>query len=87
VEGKYPIKTKEMVWQKAENAYVLLDGKTNQNITVDPISFLVWMQCDGKTSLDQITEIFAIGGNHDIVKAAVKGVVEKLEASGLITWV
>jgi hypothetical protein len=85
-EMKFPVKTKELTWQKTESAYILIDKETNKNLTLDPISFLVWVQCDGKTDLEAITDVFSVNGNRDIVKAAVKGILDKLESSGLIKW-
>lgn len=86
MEEKFPQKTKELTWQKAGEIYALTDKDTQQTYTLDAISFLVWIQCDGKTSLDKITDVFAVSGNHDIVKAAIKGVMDKLEENGLIKW-
>ena len=86
-EGKFPQKTKELVWQKVGESYILADKDTQQNVALDPISFLVWIQCDGKTSANAIADVFAVSGNADIVRAAIKGVIDKLESSGLIKWV
>ena len=86
-EDKIPVKTKEIPWSKAGEAYILADTETKKNYTLDPISFLVWVQCDGKTQVDKIVDIFAVNGNRDIVKAAVSGVLDKLANSGLIKWV
>lgn len=83
---KYPKKTKEMTWMKLGNVYVLVDPDTKKTYSIDPIAFLVWIQCDGKTSIDQITDVFSVNGNRDIVKAAIKGILEKLEQAGLIEW-
>ena len=54
---------------------------------LDSISFLVWIQCDGKTTANAIADVFAVSGNVDIVRAAIKGVLDKLETSGLIKWI
>jgi hypothetical protein len=81
---KLPKKSKEMEWSKLGNAYVLVDPDTNKTFNIDPISFLVWIQCDGKTSVDQMTDVFSVDGNRDIVKAAIKGILEKLAKSGLV---
>ena len=83
---KYPKKTKEMSWSKLGNTYVLVDLETKKNHTIDPIAFLVWLQCDGKTSVEQMTDIFSVNGNRDIVKAAINGILEKLKKSGLIKF-
>jgi hypothetical protein len=83
---KYPRKTKEMKWSKLGNVYVLVDPDTNKTFDIDPITFLVWIQCDGKTSVDQITDVFSVNGNRDIVKAAVIGIIDKLVKSSLIEW-
>jgi len=83
---KNPKKTKDMVWSRLGNSYILTDPETNKTYTIDPIAFLVWIQCDGNTSLEQITDVFSVDGNRDIVKAAIKGILEKLEKSGLVTW-
>lgn len=83
---KIPRKTKELVWSKAGENYVLLDPQTQKTFTIDSIGFLVWVQCDGKTSLEEITDIFSVSKNRDIVRAAVKGIVDKLVESGLVVW-
>ena len=80
----YPKKTKEMSWSKLGNVYVLVDPETKKTHNIDPIAFLIWIQCDGKTSVEQMTDVFSVNGNRDIVKAAVKGILDKLEKSGLI---
>jgi hypothetical protein len=84
---KFPVKTKELQWEKVENAYQIVDKSTNKEYTLDPISFLVWIQCDGKTDLEQIVDVFSVNGNRDIVKAAISGILEKLENKGLIKWI
>jgi len=87
MEGKFPIKAKEMPWSKAGEAYVLADTETKKTYPLDPISFLVWVQCDGKTQVDNIVDIFTVNGNRDIIKAAVSGILDKLANNGLIKWV
>ena len=87
MQEKFPQKTKELIWQRAGDVYVLVDEQTKQNFTLDPISFLVWLQCDGKTSVDAIADVFTVNGNRDIVRAAINGVFEKLTNNGLIKWV
>ena len=83
---KIPVKTKELVWEKASNMYVLQDKEADKTFTLDPISFLVWVQCDGKTDLEAIVDVFSVNGNRDIIKAAISGILEKLESNGLIKW-
>ena len=83
---KLPKRTKEMVWTRVGESYVLLDPETKKNITIDPIAFMVWIQCDGETDLESMTDVFSVDGNRDIVQAALKGILEKLEESGLISW-
>ncbi len=83
----FPKKTKELTWSKLGQSYVLVDPETKKNYNVDVISFLVWIQCDGTTSVDDIVEVFSVDGNEDIVKAAIKGVLDKLEKSNLINWI
>ncbi len=87
MKGKKPQKVKELTWSKAGNVYILVDPETKQTYTLDPIAFLVWIQCDGKTNVEQIVDVFSVNGNRDIVKAAITGILEKLESSGLIKWV
>jgi len=84
---KYPKKTKEMDWGKMGNIYVLSDPDTKEKQQIDSISFLVWIQCDGKTSVEDIVDVFAVDGNRDIVKAAINGIMEKLEKKKLIEWI
>lgn len=81
-----PKKVKEMEWTKIGDVYLLIDKETNKTFTLDPISFLVWVQCDGKTSLEEIVDIFSVNGNRDIVKAAIQEILERLERNGLIEW-
>lgn len=84
---KKPAKTKELEWNKAGELYLLLDKDSNKTYSLDPIAFLVWVQCDGKTNLEQIVDVFSVDGNRDIIKAAINGILEKLESSGLIKWI
>ena len=83
---RLPKKTKEMTWTRVGESYVLLDPDTQKNVTVDPIAFMVWVQCDGKTNLENMTDVFSVDGNRDIVQAALKGILEKLEEIGLVKW-
>ena len=80
----YPKKTIEMKWSKFGEVYVLVDPDTQKTFNIDPITFLVWIQCDGKTSIEQMTDVFSVNGNRDIVKAAIKGILDKLTKNGLI---
>ena len=73
-----------MKWSKFGDVYILVDPDTNKTYNIDPISFLVWIQCDGKTSVEQITDVFSVNGNRDIVKAAIVGILDKLSKHGLI---
>lgn len=87
MEAKTPVKTKEMQWQREGETYILLDADKKRNVTLDPIAFLVWVQCDGKTKIEQIVDVFSVNGNRDIVKAAITGILSKLENLKLIKWV
>ena len=84
---RFPKRTKELRWTRLGNFYVLMDDEAKKTYSLDAIAFLVWVQCDGKTSVDQMTDVFSVDGNRDIIKAAITGILEKLERSGLITWV
>ena len=75
-----------MVWTRVGESYVLLDPDTKKNVTIDPIAFMVWVQCDGQTDLESMTDVFSVDGNRDIVKAALRGILDKLKESGLIIW-
>ena len=86
-ENKNPDKMKEMTWAKSGELYVLVDKDTQKTYSVDPIAFLVWLQCDGKTDVERIVDVFSVDGNRDIVKAAIKGILDKLNSNGLIKWV
>lgn len=86
MEGKFPLKLENVQWVKTAEAYVLTDH-SGKNFQIDPISFLVWIQCDGKTPVEQIIDVFSVGGNRDIIKAAITGVLEKLTNSNLVKWV
>ena len=85
IEGKKPTKTKEMTWRRMGELYLLVDEK-NKTYSLDPISFLVWIQCDGKTDIERIVDVFSVNGNRDIIKAAITGILEKLKDSGLVKW-
>jgi len=85
-ENKNPDKMKEMTWTKSGELYVLVDKDTQKTFSVDPIAFLVWLQCDGKTSVERIVDVFSVDGNRDIVKAAIKGILDKLTENGLLKW-
>ena len=87
MEEKRPVKIKDLQWTKSGELYLLLDKGTNKTYTIDPIAFLVWIQCDGKTNLEQIVDVFSVHGNRDIVKAAINGILQKLEGNGLIKWI
>ena len=80
----YPKRTKEMKWSKFGDVYVLVDPDTQKTFNIDPITFLVWIQCDGKTSIERMTDVFSVNGNRDIVKAAIRGILDKLNKNGLI---
>lgn len=85
--AKFPVKTRELQWQKQGNTYIVIDKDKNKNYALDPFSFLVWIQCDGKTDLEAIVDVFSVNGNRDIVKAAISGILERLESHGLIKWI
>ena len=87
MEGRFPLKTKDYQWSKNGDSYVMSDVESGESMQLDPISFLVWVQCDGKTSIEEIVDVFTVDGNRDIIKAAITGVLEKLTSSGLIKWV
>ena len=84
---KFPKKKEGIQWSRLGDTYILIDPQTNQTNNIDTISFLVWVQCDGKTSIEEITDVFSVNGNRDIVRAAINGILEKLEEMKLITWV
>ena len=84
MDEKKPTKSKELQWTKQGELYILLDKETQKTYSLDPIAFLVWIQCDGKTNVEQIVDVFAVDGNRDIVKAAINGILDKLTETGLI---
>src|SRR3989304_9818351 len=86
-EARKPLKIKDLTWTKQGEVYMLLDEETKKTYSLDPIAFLVWIQCDGKTSLDHIVDVFSVNGNRDIVKAAENGILGKLVGNGLIKWI
>jgi hypothetical protein len=85
MEGRFPLKS-DFEWKKLGESYILTN-KLGASIVLDTISFLVWIQCDGKTGIEQIVDVFSIGGNRDIIHAALTGVLQKLTESGAIVWV
>jgi hypothetical protein len=80
----YPKKTKEYQWMRAGDFYVLYDPITNESFNLDPIAFIVWLQCDGKTPLDEIVDLLSVENNKDIIKAAVSGIIDRLAENGII---
>ena len=86
-ENKRPDKVREMTWTKSGDLYVIVEKDSSKSYNVDPIAFLVWMTCDGKTPVDHIVDVFSVDGNRDIVKAAIMGILEKLTENGLLKWV
>jgi len=85
MEGQFPLRL-DFGWEKSGESYVLTD-KSGKSLVLDAISFLVWIQCDGKTGIEQIVDVFSVGGNRDIIHAALTGVLQKLTETGAITWV
>ena len=83
---KNPKQKKEFTWAKQGNSYLMTDPETKQMTPIDTISFLVWIQCDGKTSVNDIVDVFSVDENTDIIKASVNGILEKLEKKELITF-
>ncbi|MFH8081006.1 MAG: PqqD family protein [Candidatus Aenigmatarchaeota archaeon] len=80
----YPKKTKEYNWTRVGDFYVLYDPVTNESFNLDPIAFIVWLQCDGKTPVDEIADLLSTEDNKDIVKAAVNGIIDRLAENGII---
>lgn len=85
MEGKFPLKS-DMAWKKSGESYVLSD-RAGDEFSLDSVAFLVWIQCDGKTSIETIVDVFSVGGNRDIVKAAISTVFERLTEIGAIVWI
>lgn len=79
-----PKRTREFEWTKTGEFYVLYDPKTNENFNLDPIAFIVWLQCDGKTKVDEIVDLLSVENNKDIIQAAVIGIIERLMQQGLL---
>jgi len=69
---------------RAGEFYVLYDPVTNESFNLDPIAFIVWLQCDGKTHIDEIVELLSVENNKDIIKAAVAGIIDRLAENGII---
>jgi hypothetical protein len=84
---KFPKRTKELEWTRAGDFYILIDKEKKKTYSLDAIAFMIWIQCDGKTSIEEMTDVFSVNGNRDIVKAAITGILEKLKNSGLIEFV
>lgn len=84
---KRPVKTKGIQWQKAGNSYLVLDQNTMKTHSLDPVSFMVWVQCDGSIKIEQLVDVFSVNGNRDVIKLAIKGILERLTDFGLIRWV
>jgi DNA-binding MarR family transcriptional regulator len=76
----------EHEWSKTEELYVLSNKDSGKTASLDQVSFLIWVSCDGKTSIEQIVDILSVDGNRDIIRANVTGILDKLEKSELIKW-
>jgi hypothetical protein len=79
-----PKRTKELDWQQIGNIYILTDKENNKTYTLDSISFLVWLQCDGNTDIESIVDVFSVNGNRDIVRNAIMNILKNLENLNLI---
>jgi hypothetical protein len=79
-----PKKVKELEWQQIGDIYILTDKENNKTYTLDSISFLVWLQCDGNTDIESIVDVFSVNGNRDIVRSAIMNILKNLENLNLI---
>jgi hypothetical protein len=79
-----PKKVKELEWQQIGDIYILTDKENNKTYTLDSISFLVWLQCDGNTDIESIVDVFSVDGNRDIVRSAIMNILKNLENLNLI---
>lgn len=84
---KKPVKTKDIQWEKLGNNYLVVDPSTMKTHNLDPVSFMIWVQCDGNIEIEQLVDVFSVNGNRDVVKLAIKGILERLADSGLIKWI
>lgn len=84
---RYPKQTENVAWEKAEETYVMVHPKTKQSLQIEPLAFMIWAQCDGRTSIEDIIDVFAVGGNKEVVKASINGILKRLEDAKLIKWV
>ena len=81
---KFPKQVDDVAWEKNEEAYVLVHPKTKEPFQIDAVAFMIWAQCDGKTSVDKIIDLFSLGSNKEVVKASVNGVIDRLKEAGFI---
>jgi len=81
-----PKKVKDLEWQQVGDIYILSDKENNKTYTLDSISFLVWLQCDGNTDIESIVDIFSVNGNRDIVRNAIMNILKNLENLNLIKF-
>jgi hypothetical protein len=79
-----PKRTKELSWQQIGDIYILTDKENNKTYTLDSISFLVWLQCDGNTDIESIVDVFSVNGNRDIVRNAIMNILKNLENLNLV---
>ena len=86
MQGEFPLRS-DFEWKKLGDTYQLTNKSTGRDFKLDPVSFLVWIQCDGKTTVDEIVDVFSVGGNRDIIKTTITGVLEKLTEGKAIEWV
>jgi hypothetical protein len=86
VSGKKPLKA-DFPWRRTEKGYLIIDPRSKKGVLLDTVSWMVWIQCDGKVDVEQIVDIFSVDGNRDIIKVAINNILEKLAKSDLISWV
>ena len=83
---RFPKQLQNVTWEKEQDSYTLVHPSTKELFQIDAIAFMIWAQCDGKTSMDRIVDIFALGNNREVVKASINGVLERLSKAGFIKW-
>ncbi len=81
---KFPKQTPNIKWERAEDAYLLFHPINKQPFQIDELAFMIWAQCDGKTSVQKIVDVFTVGSNREIVTASVNGILDKLKDAGFI---
>jgi hypothetical protein len=81
---KHPARLEDVVWKSVNGYYMIEDLKSKKMYKLDQMSFLIWAQCDGRTGVEEIVDVFYAEGSRELIKTTVTNILDKLEGSGLV---